>query len=795
MANAIEIFPTRASLFDTSNGLLAEGFTYTFYEPDQTTLKDVWLEPTRVNKLPNPYTVTSTATTPFLYGDVDENYYVEVKNESDDITDSFTLYTKTTSGNASSSSAENYIPNGQFMSHFVLPADDTHVEGEIRDDDTTIAIGGWHYVRSGGSGSKDVITFERLTTPDDSLSANPRYAVNIENLSGGTAYTRKDLEARFSNVRRFASDEQEFTFSFVAKTGNASTQTVKVYIYKYFGNGGSPFTYTLVQDNITVGPTFEKQVIPITYGTDTGLSVGDDDDDYVGICIQMPLTATFNLVFTDCLQYINNIPDPVYPVTTDRHALALSSFQNSTPKYDGSNLYVPLMYTNNGIEPDLSEIGKVVPLSYEPSDLSTMPFLEANGDKLKVTESSSLGIPYSRLWNKYYSDTLKLPIFGTGLDYVTTLLPSANQTLLIFNNTYGSASQITITGGGFTNLVDVHTASAVGYDCISYKDPVTANTFQIESIKPIPTGSTYNSVEDPLAGTSTFTIVTYKSVLGPVTPVVASNAELIERGTSRGLYSLTAVAASALANPSAPGLYFTFATWDGSAEKKYYVWYGVTVGGTAETDPAPAGYTNAIKVNVEPSDSADIVAQKTSYALLAGQVSIIDAPAASAVTGTPYISFQGAGGIDYYVWLDKDGGGADPAVSGTGIQVKIDGADTNIEVAGKIQEAMNKMFFALPDLRGAFIRGHDNGRDLDLDAAIRYSLVPGLQGDQVGTWQMDEIVQHIHTESHEWGNIDPQSGGSGIQGGGTTAGLGAMDSAGGKESRPYNISVKYLIRY
>ena len=53
--------------------------------------------------------------------------------------------------------------------------------------------------------------------------------------------------------------------------------------------------------------------------------------------------------------------------------------------------------------------------------------------------------------------------------------------------------------------------------------------------------------------------------------------------------------------------------------------------------------------------------------------------------------------------------------------------------------------FHLPDLRGVSIRGVDNGRGKDPDAASRVaSATGGNTGDALGTYQDDELKQHRH---------------------------------------------------
>ncbi len=107
--------------------------------------------------------------------------------------------------------------------------------------------------------------------------------------------------------------------------------------------------------------------------------------------------------------------------------------------------------------------------------------------------------------------------------------------------------------------------------------------------------------------------------------------------------------------------------------------------------------------------------------------------------------------------------------------------------------------FHLPDLRGRFVRGTDNGAGNDPDAAVRTaSNIGGNTGDAVGSVQNDNIIDHQHSLSYQTGagngnNITTSSGF--YNGNSTGISLGLTDNFGGSETRPKNISVNYIIKY
>lgn len=87
--------------------------------------------------------------------------------------------------------------------------------------------------------------------------------------------------------------------------------------------------------------------------------------------------------------------------------------------------------------------------------------------------------------------------------------------------------------------------------------------------------------------------------------------------------------------------------------------------------------------------------------------------------------------------------------------------------------------FNIPDLRGEFIRGWDNGRGIDSNRNI-------------GTSQNDELKSHTHTESV--GRSGQGGSEFSINNDGNT-GFNITGATGGSETRPRNIAMMYCIKY
>ena len=102
--------------------------------------------------------------------------------------------------------------------------------------------------------------------------------------------------------------------------------------------------------------------------------------------------------------------------------------------------------------------------------------------------------------------------------------------------------------------------------------------------------------------------------------------------------------------------------------------------------------------------------------------------------------------------------------------------------------------FTLPDLRGRFLRGWDNGIGRDIDRASRTAMATGgLAGDAIGSVQTDAFKSHTHTDSAiQSGSYGNSLGGYYWPNNVYTATSGAT---GGSETRPINANVNYIIKY
>jgi microcystin-dependent protein len=105
--------------------------------------------------------------------------------------------------------------------------------------------------------------------------------------------------------------------------------------------------------------------------------------------------------------------------------------------------------------------------------------------------------------------------------------------------------------------------------------------------------------------------------------------------------------------------------------------------------------------------------------------------------------------------------------------------------------------FHVPDLRGRFVRGVDAGTQRDPDASTRIAAVAGgNQGDRVGSLQRDELRSHSHAAPHlpstsHWA-VDEANKYDVAQ---WNSGSKNTESTGGKETRPVNLALNFIIRF
>jgi microcystin-dependent protein len=120
-----------------------------------------------------------------------------------------------------------------------------------------------------------------------------------------------------------------------------------------------------------------------------------------------------------------------------------------------------------------------------------------------------------------------------------------------------------------------------------------------------------------------------------------------------------------------------------------------------------------------------------------------------------------------------------------------DGAVYSAQEYPELSKVIGNSFGSLrvPDLRGRFLRGVNQGTGRDPDAGSRRSENGGSTGDNVGSVQDDEFRSHTHQYQ-----LFPGDRGGIASGQYWTAANAQTGPAGGSETRPKNVYVNWIIR-
>jgi hypothetical protein len=752
---------------DGPNLPLAGGFVFfrddNDHDVDKPTYSDV-TDPDNPVVNPNPLPLNAQGAWPFFYAEQGLYYIIITGPDMDLDNPIWTLEHVNFAGDAGSTSENvtNFIPNGQFLLHNDLPATADYDAGEIREAITDIAYGGWTFERPADSTATDIVTFERYDEYESDPSGNPRYAIRVQCTASDSSDDYKDIRVKFPNVNRFASAVQEYTFALAGLDNDADSFPIQLYLIKNFGTGGSDETQTLLT-TFTLTPDEGDFYYAFSFGTNEGEVIGPDDDDYIQLAIRLSANQEFDITLTDFQLQSGNLAEPIYPETTQRQDVSAALGGGfPIPNTDGSDLFLLPRLTKSGWVYDRSEIGDVVSETqtslYDPTTglHPTTNRMLAVAKKYIRTEYSPLGVPYSRLFDKYWLEAQQVPRYGTGADYLTGVFSGSGNELVVTNNSAGSVTNAAdgTPATGFT-FANIHEGDS-GYFCKAYM--VDTDKFYIENLEP-------GAVNTGTAGTSGFTV---SAVLGGTSTV-------------NQIISVTTIAAATLA-----GKYFTFITSNGGAQN-YYCWYKVDGAGS---DPAPGG--TGILIDLNSTDTLTQVAEKTQQGLNGWEVTSIKTVAASAIPAGAYFTINATGGA-YVIWYKKDGSGTEPVAVGTKIQVDIVAADTNTQIASKTQRAINRYSFASPDFRGQFLRGFSNNSGVD--QGVRFSMVPGVPygADVLGKFELSANQAHAHETYYQ----SSQAGGGAtidvvVGPGGTVQDTSVF---GIYESRPVNANVNLAIIY
>lgn len=783
-------------LVDKDTGLpLAGGLVYFWSDTGRYTVaKDVYMlsgNPPNYSfvPLPNPIVLSSVGTIQDNNGNDVIPYYLPIVSEDDPTVDLYFVVVQNAQGvpqftreawppNAVETSTPvdasnlfNYVPNGQFLLHnSINPEEDFEIPG----GSTAIAPGGWTFELPDNPASSNQLIFTQLNTWTDNPAQSPPFEANIICTSPSGADNEKALRLKFNDVNKF-SNNQTYTFGFNG-VANTSVTDITVRLVKYFGVGGTVFTPVNLA-TFTINNEPNIYYIAFSFGNNEGDTIGTGQT-YVALELSFNTNQSFNVSLTNFALVDGNVILTGYPVQTNADTVARGLFGwCDVPDYTGRDLYLPPVVTPYGMKFDHTIIGRIDLITGDvvsPNSVSPLPngnIMPMDGATYLYSNFSAIDIPYARIGDYFLENSAvpNIPMFGTGANYATAYafagLTDAFRITVNSNGAGISGASDGVIPTGFTFVViPQYDASTTGSASLGYQ----AYTNIANTLLAVADFTVAN--DDAGANTSGFTVTT----LDEFTSIVAQQAYALNVLTTDG---------NALANPGMAGKYWTFSDSDDS-EIDYYMWFFFT----NETDPAPSDRV-PIRMNMDSNYTAQDVNNLVREAMSAYQITSIT------VTGVPdpgsYFLFSTNPGtpVNYYVWYRVDGAGTDPGVSGRiGIVVDIEADFLEAEIVTATLIAINKYQFQAPYAPGMFFRNRDFGGVYDKDVLQRWSLISGLSGAEMGTFEFQQILAHTHgaafrspaafTEELISGENDINQG-----------------ITGGTETRPVNLHVTACIRY
>lgn len=119
----------------------------------------------------------------------------------------------------------------------------------------------------------------------------PKYFFRWDQTGAGSGQTVKRINHKIESVRSLAG--KTIQVKFYAKVG-ASTQTITVGAIQNFGTGGSPSSeVTVTAKSRTLTTSWQAFNVELAIPSISGKTIGNDNNDYLNIVINLPLNVTF----------------------------------------------------------------------------------------------------------------------------------------------------------------------------------------------------------------------------------------------------------------------------------------------------------------------------------------------------------------------------------------------------------------------------------------------------------------------------------------------------------------------
>jgi len=737
--------------------------------------------------LPNPLTLNAIGTfedgigndvIPYFYPyDVNGNidlYYITV--ESSGAVSQFSREGEPNVSEEEETDVEldNYAANGQFLLHQNIAASDENSTeaGEITQDITDIAYGGWTYERTAGSTAKDFVLFERFGSYTEVPQKSPRYSCRIKSDTPVVTDAFKHLALTFNDVNKFSSDIDKFTLAFQGKSNLGGSFTVEVKLIKNYGSGGDPQEETILQ-TIELTTDYTIHDVSFVFGSNNGKVIGNNNDDYLQLVLSFPATTVFDGSFDNFLLAKGEFQTTEFPDIPDERFINHSlTNRNMLPDYNGRNIYLPVRLGPEGLEYDTEIIGNYVTKSF---DNLAKGELWCDGSKYLVDEYSGDGVPFIRLYDIWSSQSpVAVGLYGPGDDEMifSHTATAVDQKFTHDYDTLGSYETNSVWQSFTAGVTGSMTSVALEFPGGPETTPATLEIYSGEG-----TGGALLSTQPALitGGWSTYHLVSAASVTATQQYTISITATdlyyLFIRGSDNGGY--------------AGGRFSQSANED--ACFKTFVDAGATT--TYRLSSTSAGAVVATADGATPTGFTFTPVAPNPYEI------DITAVAASGMTAGSYFTYNTTDSRKYIVWYTVDAAGTQPVEAADVYrEVALLSTDDALNVANKTSKAINSYSYKVPDARGYFMRIVDDGAARDPDAATRTNRGDLETGDIIGTLQGEQFKAHTHT-AHQSTTLFLDIQGASNKTLPQPPSTIATGSAGGTETRPINIYVKLAVKY
>jgi hypothetical protein len=182
-----------------------------------------------------------------------------------------------------------------------------------------------HQVEYDGSIGAFTVSRQNFALGQTDVPDEPRYFYRWDQTGAGSGQTVKRINHKIEGVRSFAG--KTIQVKFYAKSNAVSSITVGA--IQNFGTGGSPSSEVVVTaKSRSLSTSWQVFIVELVIPSITGKTIGNDENDYLNICFNLPLNAThtFDLAHWQIYEGTSNKKWIRYADSKESESIALIRF-------------------------------------------------------------------------------------------------------------------------------------------------------------------------------------------------------------------------------------------------------------------------------------------------------------------------------------------------------------------------------------------------------------------------------------------------------------------------------------